>query len=135
MARFLKNERIRTGSNAILLPVGATADRPTTPENGQIRFNTDTTRFEIYYNSWKSIAINGKVDITKDSFTGDDTETSFLLSITPASTKDIIVFVGNVHQNPDDAYYLNGAYIVFYNPPPLNQTVVVYHGYNSTDAN
>lgn len=135
MARFLKNDRIQTGSTAIQLPLGTTADRPVTPVNGQIRFNTDSNRFEIYYDSWKSVAILGNVSITKDTFTGNGTDAQFTLSKTPANSQSIIVFVGNVHQNPDDAFTLTGSVITFTTPPPLNQTVIVFHNFASTDAN
>jgi len=135
MARLLKNEVLQTGSSAIRIPSGATADRPSTPINGQMRFNTDTSRFEIYYNSWKEIAISGTVTITKDSFTGDGSTTEFTLTKTPTSTQTIMVFVGNVHQNPDDAFTLAGNQITFYNAPPSGQTVVVFHNFASTDAN
>lgn len=135
MARFIKNDRIQTGSTAIQLPLGTTADRPVAPVNGQIRYNTDSDRFEIYYNAWKSIAILGNVNIVKDTFTGNGIETQYTLSIVPASSQNIIVFVGNVHQNPDDAFTLAGAIITFTTPPPPNQTVIVFHNFASTDAN
>lgn len=135
MARLLKNEVIQTGSSAIRIPLGATADRPSTPINGQMRYNTDTNRFEIYYNAWQQVAINGTVSIVKDSFTGDGTTVTFSLTKTPISTQTIIVFVGNVNQNPDDAYTLSGNQITFYNAPPSGQTVIVFHNFASTDAN
>jgi stress response protein SCP2 len=135
MARLLKNEVLQTGSSAIRIPSGATADRPSTPINGQMRFNTDTSRFEIYYNAWKEVAISGTVTITKDSFTGDASTTTFTLTKTPTSTQTIMVFVGNVHQNPDDAFTLAGNQITFYNAPPSGQTIVVFHNFASTDAN
>jgi hypothetical protein len=135
MARFLKNERIQNGSTAIQVPVGDTSVRPAVPVNGQIRFNKDPVRFEIYYNGWKQIAISGSVPIVKDSFTGDGMTRTFLLSQTPVNSKTIIVFVGNVHQNPDDAFTLTGASITFTTAPPDQQTVVIFHGFASTDAN
>jgi hypothetical protein len=135
MGRFLKNTVLEAGSNAIRVPVGTTATRPEIPVNGQIRFNSDTSRFEIYYNAWKDVAILGNVSITKDSFTGDGLSDTFTLSQTPTSTKSILVFVGNVHQNPDDSFTLAGNQITFYNAPPSGQTVVVFHNFNSTDAN
>jgi hypothetical protein len=135
MGRFLKNTELSAGSNAIRVPVGDTSTRPEIPVNGQIRFNTDTTRFEIYYNGWKDIAILGTVSINKDTFSGDGITTVFTLSQTPISTKTILVFVGNVHQNPDDSFILSGNQITFYNPPPDGQTVIVLHNFASTDAN
>ena len=135
MGRFLKNTELQSGSNAIRVPVGDTSTRPEAPVNGQMRFNTDTTRFEIYYNAWKDIAILGTVNINKDTFTGDGITTVFTLTQTPASTKTILVFVGNVHQNPDDSFTLAGNQITFFNPPPDGQSVVVFHNFASTDAN
>jgi hypothetical protein len=135
MGRFLKNTTLVAGSNAIRVPVGDTSTRPEVPVNGQIRFNTDSTRFEIYYNAWKQIAILGTVDIVKDTFTGDGMTVTFTLSQTPSASNTIIVFVGNVNQNPDDAYTLIGNQITFYNPPPSGQTVIVFHNFASTDAN
>jgi hypothetical protein len=135
MGRFLKNEQIKTASYAIQIPIGGTVTRPDSPVDGQFRFNTDTTRFEIYYGGWKQVAINGTVNIVKDTFTGDGITTGYVLSQTPISTKTILVFVGNVQQNPDDAYSLSGANINFSNPPPSGQTIIVYHNFASTDAN
>lgn len=135
MARFLKNDFIKTGSTAIQVPVGDTSTRPSTPVNGQLRFNSDTTRFEIYYNAWKEIAILGNVSIVKDSFTGDGVTTVFTLTKTPVSSSSIIVFVGNINQNPDDAFTLATNQITFYNPPPSGQTVIIFHNFSSTDAN
>lgn len=135
MGRFLKNTVLEAGSNAIRIPVGDTSTRPEIPVNGQMRFNTDTSRFEIYYNAWKEIAINGTVSISKDTFSGDGVQTVFTLTQTPTSTKTILVFVGNVHQNPDDAFTLVGNQITFYNAPPSGQSVIVFHNFASTDAN
>ena len=135
MARLLKNASLQTGSTAIQLPLGATSDRPTAPVNGQIRFNTDTQLFEIYYNAWQSIAILGNVTIYKDTFTGDGVQTQFTLSYVPPDQNSILVFVGNVAQNPGDAFTLAGAVITFANPPPATYSVVVFHRFNSTDAN
>ena len=135
MGRLLKNQQIVTGSNAIRVPVGNTGDRPQVPVNGQIRFNTDTSRFEIYYNAWKEIAINGTAKIVKDLFTGDGIQTSFNMSQIPVSAETILVFVGNVHQNPNDSFSLSGAVINFFNAPPPGQSIVIFHNFGSTDAN
>jgi len=135
MATLLKNATIKTGSSAVQLPSGGTAARPINPVNGQIRYNTDTQRFEIYYNSWQSIAILGNVTIYKDTFTGDGVTNSFTLSYIPPSSSSILVFVGNVPQNPDDAYTLSGATINFTTAPPATQNVIIFHKFNSTDAN
>jgi hypothetical protein len=135
MGRFLKNIELVAASSAIRLPTGTTLQRPDVPVNGQMRFNTDLQRFEVYYNGWRQMAISGYVNIVKDTFTGDGVTTSFILSLTPVSTLSILVFVGNVHQNPNDAFLLSGNHINFSTAPPLGQTIIVLHNFASTDAN
>ena len=72
------------------------------------------------------------VTITKDSFVGDGSTAVFTMSITPDNENAIIVFVGNVHQNPGVAYTVSGADITFTSAPPDTHTIVVLHGFNST---
>ena len=135
MAYFLKNRRLDSAGSAVIVPSGTTALRPASPINGTMRYNSDTSRFEIYYNGWKDIAINGTVTITKDSFTGDGTTNTFTLSKTPPATNAITVFVGNVYQNPGVSFTLAPANITFTSTPPNGQGIEVFHGFNSTDAN
>ena len=46
----------RLGKDAILVPIGPTAERPSSPEAGEIRFNTDENEFEGYDGTeWDSI--------------------------------------------------------------------------------
>jgi hypothetical protein len=39
-------------TGAVTVPKGTTAQRPTVPVNGMIRYNTTTARFEGYVNGW-----------------------------------------------------------------------------------
>jgi len=109
--------------------------RPSNPVNGQLRYNTDTSRFEIYYNAWQQVAINGNVTITKDTFVGDGSTTTFALSKTPPGPIGTMVFVGNVHQNPAVAYTISSNNIIFATIPPSGQNIDVLHNFYSTDAN
>ena len=44
------------GTDAIKIPVGTTAERPSSPANGMLRINTTTGKLEYFYNSgWNSI--------------------------------------------------------------------------------
>lgn len=117
------------------LPAGTTAQRSVSPQTGDIRYNTSTNNIEFYNgSSYQSAAVRGTVTITKDSFTGDGSTTVFSLSITPADENNILVFVGNVHQNPDVAYSLSGSDIVFSSAPPDTHAIVVLHGFDSTSV-
>lgn len=136
MGRFIKSSAVTTlkdeSTGAVTLPSGSTSNR-TSSDIGDIRVNTDTTALEFYDGTqWSDVAIQGNVTITKDSFVGDGSTAVFTMSITPDNENAIIVFVGNVHQNPGVAYTVSGADITFTSAPPDTHTIVVLHGFNST---
>ena len=135
VGRLLKNDTIETGSSAIIVPTGTTGERPTTPANGQIRYNSSDNVMEMYVNSaWVTIAKVGLVSIVKDTFTGDGSTTVYTASQSIANEQDVIVHVGNVHQNPGVAYTVSGTAITFTSPPPDTHTIIVQHGYNSSEV-
>ena len=136
MGRFIKSSAVTSlkdeSTGAVTLPSGSTSER-TSSDIGDIRVNTDTTALEFYDGTqWSDVAIQGNVTITKDSFVGDGSTAVFTMSITPDDENAIIVFVGNVHQNPGVAYTVSGADITFTSAPPDTHTIVVLHGFNST---
>lgn len=137
MSRFLKSSpSLKDGITGNFdLPAGTSAQRSAIPQTGDIRYNTTTNNLEFYNgSSYQNAAVKGNVTITKDSFTGDGSTTVFTLSITPTDENNILVFVGNVHQNPDVAYSLSGADITFSSAPPDTHTIVVLHGFDSTSV-
>lgn len=118
----------------VVMPTGTTAQRPTVAANGTFRYNTDTSKFELYQNgSWINPTSRGKVTVSKDTFTGDGSTLNYSLSQTPNSATGVQVFIGNVHQNPGVAYTISTSNILFSNPPNNGQTVEIYHGFDSTD--
>ncbi len=119
------------------MPYGPTSLRPSAPIPGDFRFNTDTNKMEIYYSGlWNSVTREGPVNITKDTFTGDSSQTNFTMSVSYSAGQEtrIIVVIGNVFQNPGVAYTVSGTTITFTSPPPFGQTIIVLHGYASTTA-
>lgn len=117
------------------MPAGVTSERLSSPDAGLVRFNTTTGNLEFFDGTqYQDFAVKGNVTITKDSFTGDDVTTDYLLSVTPTNENNILVFVGNVHQNPGVAYTLTGATISFTSAPPLSQSIIVLHGFDSTSV-
>tara|TARA_Y100000389_G_scaffold185515_1_gene204997 strand:- start:28 stop:462 length:435 start_codon:yes stop_codon:yes gene_type:complete len=142
MAGFVKNKGSFDGGNTIKAedtgatgtPAGGTADRPSDPETGDLRFNTDTTLLEVFNGSaFTNVAASGTVTITQDSFTGDGSTVAFTMSTSVESnqTQRIVVAVGNVYQNPASAYTLSGTTITFTSPPGGSETITVIHGYDS----
>lgn len=135
MGYFVKNKELVSGENAVTIPSGATADRPTVAVDGQIRFNTTTGELEFFDSVWKDVAPKGVVSIVKDSFTGDGVAAGFTpMSQTPTSEESILVFVGNVAQNPGIAYTISGTTITFTSIPPNGEPITVLHNFDSTSA-
>src|SRR5210317_1050547 len=58
---------------ALKVPTGNTSQRPAAPENGQIRYNTDTNEMEVYVNnSWEVNRTDRPATITVQNLgTGD----------------------------------------------------------------
>ncbi len=135
MGRSVKNPRsTQSSAKSIGVPAGATADRSASPVAGDLRFNTDTVKLEVFNGSeFKAVAKEGNSSITQDSFTGDGTTTAFTMStsVTSNQTQRIIVAVGNVYQNPASAYTLSGTTITFTSPPGNAETITVIHGLDS----
>ena len=132
-------------TNTILVPKGTEAQRPTTPNNGHLRYNTDDDQFEAYQNgAWRELRFkepNQDPGITQQNLgNGDATETVFgpLASgdtdyPVPAAAQNILVFVENVFQISTTNYtlvqsvsgnlagpnspYADGWYIKFIVPP------------------
>lgn len=137
MGRFIKNSATTTikdeASGSITLPSGSTAERSADPSSGDIRYNTDSGALEYFDGSaFENVALQGTVLITKDSFTGDGITTAYTMSVTPRNADAVLVFVGNVHQNPGIAYTVSGATITFTSIPPDTHTILVMHGFDST---
>jgi hypothetical protein len=150
MGRFAKNQEIKTGSYAARLPIGttdlgsgfnSTQVTPQFPVMGQIKFNKDINKLEVYYNSkWHEISSssNGRVNIVKDTFDGTGVETVFYMTnsikYAPGDEAMVLVFVGNIFQNPGEVYTfgIDGFSINFTEAPPLGSKVLVLHNFNST---
>lgn len=138
MSRLVKKEVFGVKdklTGGLRIPTGSTAQRNGVVGQGEIRYNTTTNNFEVFDGStFNNVAIKGNVSIIKDSFTGDGSTLAYILSLTPASENNILVFVGNVFQNPNVAYTLTGATLTFASPPPTAHTIVVLHGFDSTSV-
>jgi len=138
MGRYVKNvQPTQSSAVAIGIPTGGTANRSATPASGDLRFNTDTSKLEVFDGStFLTVAAEGTTSITQDSFTGDGATTAFTMStsVTSNQTQRIVVAVGNVYQNPASAYTLSGTTITFTSPPPDAETITIIHGLDSTST-
>jgi hypothetical protein len=116
----VNDQVILDSTNAVFVPKGTTAQRPTTPINGHLRYNTDDDRFEVYEASaWYGVRIaapSNSAPITQQNLgNGDATITIFgpldsqdtnPLYTAPAAAQNVLVFVENVFQIATTNYTL-----------------------------
>ena len=135
MGTFLKNRVLPSGQNAVIIPGGTTAERPSAPVFGAFRYNTSTTSME-YFNGtiYKQIANTGEANITVDSFTGDNSTLTFTLGTSVSAADQIIVFVSNIYQQPTGVYTITGGGgdITFTAAPLASEPINVIHGLGNT---
>lgn len=138
---------ILDSTNSVLVPKGTTAQRPTSPTNGHLRYNIDDNEFEVYQNNaWREVRYKEPGNIVQQNLgLGDATETVFgpLNSgdtdfPIPAAAQNVIVLIENVFQIATTNYTLVqnpvgkpvGWYIQFTSPVPLNKPVTVLHNFD-----
>jgi hypothetical protein len=113
------NGVVMNTDNNLLIPKGTTAERPTSPVNGMVRYNTDLNtpygEFEVYQgSSWRVVRFKESTGVTlQDAGTGNDVWTTFgpltpdpfdnayQASVTWNATqiaKNLTVIVENVYQ-------------------------------------
>ena len=108
-------------TDAVRLPVGSTAQRPT-GATGIIRFNTTTGKYEgcADGSTFIDFATAGSAPtFTKESTTGDGSTTTFsgFFSSAPESANNVFVYIDNVYQEPTENYSVSGTNITFTSAP------------------
>ena len=146
---------LMTGTGAIDIAAGTTAQRPGSPSSGMLRFNTTSNEFEGYNgSSWGEIGGSSGgsgnadlLDIASSSGTGGGSATfngtayRFKLvtkgtstAITPVNAEILRVSINGVMQQPNDGtgqgdmtdgYVVNGTDIIFDSAPPSGSTYFI----------
>ena len=130
---------IGSATDAILLPQGNTAARPTAA-TGVIRFNTQTGNYEgsTDGSTWVSFVVTDGTTpaISKVSATGDGSTTTFtgFFSATPVSAANVLVFIDNVHQEPTENYTISGTNITFSEAPHPSARIYALEGFDSSNG-
>ena len=106
------------------MPDGTTAQRPSAAA-GMFRYNTTTSKFEGYTDSWGDIGGGGSNTFTRDAFTGDGSDTTFTLSQSGVSENNLLVFIEGVFQD-QDAYSVSGTTLTFGTAPVNGRGIIVY---------
>jgi hypothetical protein len=135
MGRYIKNKELKSGSYSIRLPMGQSAIGPNAPVSGLVRYNQGFDEVEVYSrNSWRLLVSKSGENrsVLKDTFYGDSSTRTFgpmKFSYQYGEEIFLLVFIGNVFQNPGVSFSASGYMIEFTSTPPLGQTIVILHGY------
>jgi len=114
-----------SGTGALRLPDGTTAQRPGSPAAGMFRYNTTLGQFEGYTDAWGEIGGGGAGAFSTDTMTGDNSDTTLTLSQSPSSEEDVIVFIDGVFQ-AHDSYSVSGTTLTFSTAPATGRVVTAY---------
>jgi hypothetical protein len=126
------------GTTGIILPKGTTAERPTA-EEGVIRYNTDTGKYEVSQDgsTWTALRTEQSArEVFKEQFTGDGSTVTFgpvgWGSSAPTAAENLIVYIDGVMQEPTENYTADGSTasitITGGDAPHVGARVVVING-------
>lgn len=123
-------------TDAVRLPVGTTAQRPTAA-TGIIRFNTTTGKYEgsADGSTFIEFATAGSTPtFTKESATGDGSTTTItgFFSSAPESANNVFVYIDNVYQEPTENYSVSGTNITFTSAPHNGARIFAITGADGT---
>ena len=111
-----------TGTGAIQVNSGNTAQRPSASA-GLFRYNSQTGKFEGYTDAWGDIG-GGEAAFTLNTMTGDGSDTTLSMSVTPVSENAIQVYFDGVYQHKD-TFSFSGTTLTFSTAPAAGVKVEV----------
>ena len=108
---------ITNSTNAMQLPSGTLAQRPATPINGEIRYNTQlgtSGELEAFVDgTWQIIKTNRQQTITQNTFTGSNYSNTIFGPLTYnvdiTKPQNVMVYIENVYQIPTTNYVLHSS--------------------------
>ena len=123
------------GNTGITVPRGNTANRNPSPNQGEIRYNTDLNVMEIYNGSaWGSM---GPFPFAfTEYFMGDGTTYEFLLSNTVANANDIIVTNNGVQMRANKDFRIFDSNVLSFTEedstqhPPIDGAEINIRGFS-----
>jgi len=113
-----------SSTTALTMPVGNTAQRPASPDQGAVRFNSTTLVLEVWDGTQWDVVGQDLAILTSQIINGDGTTTVFSLNETTTSG-GILVSINGVSQIPDQSYGVVGNVITFSEAPQVSDAVEV----------
>ena len=120
-------------TSSIKLPSGTTAQRPTAAA-GIIRFNTTTGKYEVSEDGSTFSSLRTEhtsQEVKKDVFTGDGSTRVFTSANVATDSKNLIVYIDGVMQEPTENYTTDGSTssITISEAPHSGARIVVMSGF------
>ena len=114
-----------SGTSGFIVPVGTTLERPGSPVDGTLRYNSTTDQLEIYdpdNNAWQSTTQLGI--LASDTFDGDGSTVAFTLS-QATTTTGTLVSVNGIVQQPTATYSVSGTTLTIAEAPVAGDKIEV----------
>ncbi len=128
----IADDIVLSGTGAITVPDGTTAQRPGSAAAGMFRYNTTTGGFEGYTSEWGAIAGGGGSNgFLTDIFDGtttpatDGSRTAFTMSQAVSDEKFVMVFIDGVYQ-AHGAYSVSGTTLTMADAPVASRVLTVH---------
>jgi hypothetical protein len=110
-------------TTGLVIPTGNTAQRPSPEVTGTVRFNTTTSRVEVYDGTeWDQV---GQGAVTNQTLNGDGSTITFVLDRT-TTTAAALVILNGITQVPTQAYAMSpspGNSLVFTEAPATGDVI------------
>ena len=113
-----------SSTTALTVPTGNTAQRPPTPDQGAIRFNSTTLALEVWDGTQWVLVGQDLAILTSQTINGDGTTVAFTLD-EDSTSAGILVSINGVSQIPDVSYGVSGNVITFTEAPQVSDAVEV----------
>jgi len=111
-------------TTALTMPVGNTAQRPASPDQGAVRFNSTTLVLEVWDGTQWDVVGQDLAILTSQVINGDGSQVAFTLN-EDTTSGGILVSINGVSQIPDVSYGVVGNVITFSEAPQVSDAVEV----------
>ena len=127
----IADDIVLSGTGALRMPDGTTAQRPGSAAAGMFRYNTTLGKFEGYTDAWGEVGGGGSNGFLTDIFDGtttpatDGSRVDFTMSQAVTDEKFVMVFIDGVYQ-AHAAYSVSGTTLTMADAPVAGRVLTVH---------